>query len=151
VHGHRGRDEKELFVFNVLTDINWVAFAISAVVSIVLAGVWFAAVIVKPYAVALGRVGAPAPESSVVRNVGPLVCSLVVTLTTAVLVEALDLSSIGDAVVFGLVVGVGYLGAMTYQIALNPNFPRPLLYGAINAPCFVLSTVISSVVMTAMR
>jgi hypothetical protein len=143
--------KKEPHVFNVLTDLNWIAFAISAVVSIVLAGVWFAVVVVKPYVVALGREDSPAPASDVVRNVGPLVCTLVVTLTTAVLVEALDLTSIGDAVVFGLVVGIGYLGAMTYQIAINPNFPRPLLYGAINAPYFVVTTVISAVVMTAMR
>ncbi|SEC57406.1 Protein of unknown function [Nocardioides exalbidus] len=138
-------------MFNVLTDINWIAFAISAVASIVLAGVWFAVLIVKPYAVALGRVGAPAPESDLVRNVGPVVCTLLVTLTTAVLVEALDLTSVGDAIVLGLVVGIGYLGAMTYQIALNPNFPRPLLYGAINAPYFVLTTLVTAVVMTAMR
>jgi hypothetical protein len=138
-------------VFNVLTDINWIAFAISAVVSIVLAGVWFAVVIAKPYVVALGREDAPAPASDLVRTVGPLVCTLVVTLTTAVLVEALDLTSVGDAVAFGLVVGVGYLTAMTYQIAINPNFPRPLLYGAINAPYFVATSVISAVVMTLMR
>jgi hypothetical protein len=138
-------------VFNVLADIDWLAFAIAAVVSIVLAGLWFAVVVAKPYAVALGRVGAPAPESSAVTNLGPLVCVIVTTLTTAVLVEALDVTSIGDAIVFGLVVGVGYLSAMTFQIAINPNFPRPLLYGAINAPYFVLTAVISSVVLVAMR
>ena len=138
-------------MFNVLTDINWVAFAISALVSIVLAGLWFAVVVAKPYVVALGREEAPAPASGAVRNAGPLVCTLVTTLTTAVLVEALDLTSIGDAVAFGLVVGIGYLTAMTYQIAINPNFPRPLLYGAINAPYFVLTSVIGSVLMTATR
>jgi hypothetical protein len=138
-------------VFNVLTDINWVAFAISAVASIVLAGLWFAVVIAKPYVVALGREDAGAPPQDAVRAVGPLVCTLVTTLTTAVLVEALDLTSVGDAVAFGLVVGIGYLAAMTFQIAINPSFPRPLFYGAINAPYFVLASVISAVVMTQMR
>jgi hypothetical protein len=138
-------------VFNVLGDIDWLAFTIAAVASIALAGVWFAVLIVKPYVVALGREGSPAPESSAVTNLGPLVCVLVTTLTTAVLVEALDLTSIGDAVAFGLVVGIGYLSAMTFQIAINPNFPRPLLYGAINAPYFVLTSVLSSVVLVAMR
>ncbi|MEI5675608.1 MULTISPECIES: DUF1761 family protein [unclassified Nocardioides] len=138
-------------MFNVLGDLNWLAVVIVAVASIVLAGLWFAVVIVKPYAVALGRVGQPAPEPSVVSAVGPLVCVVVTTLTTAVLVEALDISATGDAVVFGLVVGVGYLTAMTFQIAINPNFPRPLLYGVINAPYFVITSVLGSVVMTAMR
>ncbi|SDD62997.1 DUF1761 domain-containing protein [Nocardioides lianchengensis] len=138
-------------MFNVLGDLNWLAVVIVAVASIVLAGLWFAVVIVKPYAVALGRVGQPAPEPSVVSAVGPLVCVVVTTLTTAVLVEALDITATGDAVTFGLLVGVGYLAAMTFQIAINPNFPRPLLYGVINAPYFVITSVLGSVVMTAMR
>jgi hypothetical protein len=138
-------------MFTELTDISWLGFAVSAVASIVLAGVWFAVVVAKPYAVALGRVDAPAPESSAVRNLGPLVCIVLTTFTSAVLLAALDVTAIGDAVVFGLVVGVGYLAAMTFQIALNPNFPRPLLYGAVNAPYFVVSGVLGAVVMTALR
>lgn len=138
-------------MFNVLGDLNWLAVVIVAVASIVLAGLWFAVLIPKPYAVALGRVGQPAPEQDLVTAVGPLVCVVVTTLTTAVLVEALGLTGTGDAVVLGLLVGVGYLAAMTFQIAINPNFPRPLLYGAINAPYFVITSVLGSVVMTAMR
>lgn len=138
-------------MFNVLADINWLSFAIALAVSIVLAGVWFAAVIAKPYLVALGRENEPAPQNDLVRNLGPLVCTLIVTLTTAVLVEALNITRTGDAVAFGLIVGVGYLSAMTFQIALNPNFPRPLHYGLLNAPYFVLSAVASSVILVVMR
>lgn len=138
-------------MFNVLDDLNWFGFAVATIASIVLAGIWFGAVIAKAYLVALGRENEPAPVNDLVRNVGPLVCSVLVTLTTAVLVEALDITATGDAVVFGLVVGVGYLSAMTFQIALNPNFPRPLFYGLLNAPYFVLSAVVSSVIVVAMR
>lgn len=138
-------------MFNVLTDLNWLAAALALVVTLVLGAAWFVGLVAKPYLVALGRENEPAPENDVIRNVGPLACSLVVTLTTAVLVEALDITEIGDAVVFGLVVGVGYLGAMTFQIALNPNFPRPIYYGVLNAPYFVISTVASSVILVAMR
>lgn len=137
-------------MFNVLADINWFSFAVALVASIAMAGVWFA-VIAKPYLVALGRENEPAPQNDLVRNLGPLVCTLVVTLTTTVLIEALDITATGDAIVFGLIVGVGYLSAMTFQIALNPNFPRPLYYGLLNAPYFVVSAVVSSVIVVAMR
>lgn len=137
-------------MFSVLADINWAAVAIAAVASVLLAGVWFAVVIAKPYAVALGREGAPAPVRTAVAAAGPPVCLLVTVLTSAVLVEALDITGMGDAVVFGLLVGVGYLGAMTFQIAINPNFPRPLYYGVLNAPFFVVTSVLSSVVLVAM-
>lgn len=138
-------------MFNVLSDINWLSVLLAAVASTVLAGVWFGAVIAKPYLVALGREDAPAPESSLVRNLGPVVCLLITTITSAVLVEALDVTATGDALVFGLIVGVGYLTAMTFQIALNPAFPRPLLYGALNAPFFVATSVVTSLILVAMR
>lgn len=138
-------------MFAVLADINWIAVAIAFVISAVLAGVYFAVLIAKPYVVALGRQDAPKPPSSALANFGPVVCVLVTTITTAVLLRALDVASIGDAVVFGLIVGIGYLTAMTFQIAINPNLPRPVLYALINAPYFVVTSVISSVVLVAMR
>ena len=138
-------------MFDVLGDINWLGFALAAIVSIGLAGLWFAVVIAKPYLVALGREDAPAPQNDLVANLGPVVCTLLVTLTTAVLVEALGLAAVSDAITFGLIVGIGYLGAMTFQIALNPNFPRPLYYGLLNAPYFVLSAVLSSVILVGLR
>ncbi|CAL9462335.1 DUF1761 domain-containing protein [Streptomyces sp. enrichment culture] len=138
-------------MFSVLADINWLAVLIAAVASFLIAGAWFGAVIAKPYAVALGREGAPAPASTPVSTFGPLVCILVTLLTSAVLVEALDITGTGDAIVFGLLVGVGYLSAMTFQIAINPNFPRPLYYGVLNAPYFVITGVLSSVTLVLMR
>ena len=86
-----------------------------------------------------------------VSVLGPLACTVATTLTTAVLLEALGVTTTQDAIAFGLVVGVGYLSAMALQVAINPNVPRPLLYGAINAPYFIATSVIGAAVMTAMR
>jgi hypothetical protein len=138
-------------MFSVLADINWLALVITVVASFLIAGVWFALVIAKPYAAALGREGTPAPAQTPVTMLGPLLCILATVLTSAVLIEALDVTSTGDAIAFGLIVGTGYLTAMTFQIAINPNFPRPLYYGALNAPYFVVTSVLSSVVLVAMR
>lgn len=135
----------------VLSDVNWLAVLIAFVVAAAIAAGYFPVLIAKPYAVALGRQGAPVPPSDPVRNLGPVVCVLVTTVTTAVLLRALDITAVGDAVVFALVVGIGYLTAMTFQIAINPNFPRPLLYGAVNAPYFVVTSVLSSLILVLMR
>lgn len=134
-------------MFDVLTDINWLAVLAAFVASAVIAGVYFPVLIAKPYIVALGRENAGEPESSLVRNLGPVVCILVTTITSAVLITALDITAVGDAVVFGLLVGIGYLTAMTFQIALNPNFPRPLYYGVLNAPFFIITSVLTSVII----
>ena len=131
--------------------LNWIAVAIAFVASSVLAGLYFGVIIAKPYVVALGRQDAPKPASSMVRNLGPVVCTLVVTITSAVLLRALDVTTIPDALVFGLIVGIGYLAAMTFQIAINPNVPRPILYGLINAPYFVVSSLITSVILVLLQ
>ncbi|GAA1749248.1 DUF1761 domain-containing protein [Aeromicrobium alkaliterrae] len=139
-------------MFSVLPDLSWTGFALATVASIALAGLWFAVVIAKPYLVALGRTADEPPAGQVhplVTNAGPLVCLVLVTFTSAVLLEALGVTTVADAVTFGLVVGVGYLAAMTFQIAINPSFPRPLMYGLLNAPFFIASSVLSAVIITA--
>ncbi len=51
---------------------------------------------------------------------------------------------------FGLIAGVGYLAANTVTIAINPNFPRPLLYAAISGVHNVLGSVIVSVLLVSL-
>ncbi|MCY0989486.1 DUF1761 domain-containing protein [Nannocystis sp. ILAH1] len=138
-------------MFVAFTDLNWIAVAIAFIVAAGLGGLYYGVAIARAYDVALGRVGKPAPAPSMLRNLGPAVCTLFTTVTTAVLIEALDITSLGEALGFGMVVGVGYLAAMTFQIALNPNFPHPLFYGLLNAPYFVLTSLTTSVILVQLR
>ncbi len=64
---------------------------------------------------------------------------------------SLDIEGGADAIVCGVIVGVDSLAATMTNVAINPNFPRPLAYAAVNAPYFALSGLISSVVLVAMR
>lgn len=132
---------------HAFSDISWIATALAVVASVALGGVWFGAVVAKPYLAVLGRTASDELPSGAVRAVGPVVCIVVTVLTSAVLVAALDLTTAADAVVFGLVVGIGYQLAMTFQIALNPNFPHPIRYGLLNAPFFLASSLVSSLLL----
>jgi hypothetical protein len=134
-------------VFTSLTALTWLGILIAVVVSGGLAAVYFPVLIAKPYARALDRVGREPAPSSAVSNFGPVLCIVITVITSAVLIRALDITTVGPAIVFGLVVGIGYLTAMTFQIAINPNFARPILYGLINAPFFIVTAVINSVIL----
>ena len=138
-------------MFNVFGDINYLAVVLATVVVAVFAGVYFAVLVPRYYAVALGRQDAPAPAQSLLTNLGPVVCILLTTVASAVLLRALHVTTAADALAFGLVVGIGYLTAMTFQIAINPNFPRPLYYGAVNAPFFVVSSLVTSLILVGLR
>ena len=138
-------------MFITLADINWLAVVASTVIFAVLGGVYFSVIIAKPYAVALGNEGRELPKPGALFIVGPLISSLAVVITSAILLRALDIDTIGDAVVFGLLVSIGYLVAQTVTIAINPNFPRPLYYAFINAPYFIVCTLAASVLLTVWR
>lgn len=138
-------------MFAVLTQINWLAVIASTIVFTVLGGLWFAVVVAKPYAIALGRQEQPSSKMPPLFIVGPLVASLAVVITSAVLLRALSVESLADGIAFGVIVGLGYLTAQTFTIAINPNIPRPLLYGVVNAPYFLICSVAASIILTLWR
>jgi hypothetical protein len=138
-------------MFNVLPDINWLAVLASVVVFAVLGGLYFTVIVAKPYAVALGNQNKELPKPGPIFIVGPLIASIAVVITSAVLLRALGVESLADGIVFGLLVAIGYLVAQTFTIAINPNFPRPILYGFVNAPYFIICTVVASIILTLWR
>jgi hypothetical protein len=135
-------------MFNVLSDINWLAVIVSTLVFAVLGGIYFTVIVAKPYKVALGNENRELPKPGPLLIVGPLITSLVVVITSAILLRALSVETLGDGIVFGLIVSIGYLVAQTMTIAINPNFPRPFLYTLINAPYFIVCTVAAAVILT---
>jgi hypothetical protein len=138
-------------MLSAASNINWWAVLVAALTSSVLGGLWFAALFAKPYAVALGRQDQPKEKPAPIFFVGPFVCGLIVVIASALLIETLDIRTISTAIEFGLVIGVGYLAATTMNTAINPNFPRPLYYGAISSGYFVLTSIAVSIILVAMR
>lgn len=134
----------------VSDDLHWLGVLTAAVAHFMLGGAWFMGLVAKHYQVALGRNDPPNAKPSPLVIVGPAVCSLVIIVTTAMLLKALAIVTYGAAIGFGVFIGFGYLTPMVMVIAINPNFPRPFYYTAINAPYFVLGSVLSCVLLTAM-
>ena len=124
--------------------IHWLAVVVATVVLAGLGALYFTVLVPRQYLRALGRENAPAPEQTAVSGIGQVVCIFARVLASAVLMAAIDIQTLSDAAVFGLIVGIGYLMAMTFNIAHNPNFPHPIGYGLLNSPYFLLSSVITS-------
>lgn len=131
-------------------EVHWLGVLTAAVAHFMLGGAWFMGLVAKHYQVALGRNDPPGAKPSPLMIVGPMVCSLVIIVTTAMLLKALAIVTYGDAIGFGAFIGLGYFAPMVIVIAINPNFPRPFYYAAINAPYFVLGSILSCVILTAM-
>lgn len=134
-------------MFNVISDISWFGLLASIVAVTVLGGLYFVLVIPAQYTRVMGREGQSAAEQGLLQGLGPVLCNVLIAATSALLIAALGVESVSDALVFGLIVGVGYLAAMTLQIAINRNFPHPIRYTALNAPFFVVSSLVTSVLL----
>ena len=133
-----------------LSHVNWIAVLAASVAHFILGGIWFAALFGKRYAQVLGIADRPPQKPGAIFMIGPFVCGLVTIATTAVLLRALGITSYGDALALGALVGVGYLSAMTLNIAINPLFPRPFAYTLLNAPMFVIGSLMASAILVAM-
>ena len=63
------------------------------------------------------------------------------------IMRMIGIASLADALSLGLVIGVGYLLAMCMTIAINPNFPRPFFYTMVNAPYFLISSLMTTALL----
>lgn len=89
----------------------------------------------------------PAAKLGMLTILCPFVCNVVMIVTTAAIMRMVGVVSLADALSLGLVIGVGYLLAMCMTIAINPNFPRPFYYTMLNAPYFLVGSLVTSAVL----
>ncbi|MBP2335443.1 hypothetical protein JOF41_001621 [Saccharothrix coeruleofusca] len=134
-------------MFDVLGDVNWIGVLVGFIAFTLLGALWFALLFARAYNTSLGRDAAARPEGSPLFYFGPALTALVVTATSGVLMAALRVESYPDALLFGLIVGAGYLVANTVNIAINPNFPRPLFYSLISGAYNLLGSLLVSTIL----
>jgi hypothetical protein len=133
-----------------LAHLNWISVLIAFVVYFLLGALWFTLFFSKPYRISLGKENEVLPKKPIFI-VGPALCSLVITIASAVLMQALHIETFDAAIEFALIVGVGYLVANTINIAINPNIPKPILYGTISGTYHLLGIMIACIILVAIK
>ncbi|MAU22864.1 MAG: hypothetical protein CMH13_20405 [Martelella sp.] len=134
-------------IFSAFAQISlWGILAASAF-GFVLGSLYFGALVPRYYAIALGREALPAARPDALTILGPFLCNVVMIVTTAAIMHMIGIASLTDALSLGLVIGVGYLLAMCMTIAINPNFPRPFFYTMVNAPYFLISSLVTTALL----
>ena len=95
-------------MINQLANFNWMAVLLAFIPYFLLGALWFTLIFSKPYKISLGRDNETLPNKPIFI-VGPALCSLAITIATAILIYALNIQSLGEAFEFALIVGIGYL------------------------------------------
>lgn len=132
-----------------LANLNWMGVLTAFIAYFLLGALWFTLIFNKQYKISLGRDNETLPNKPIFI-IGPALCTLFVTITTALLIHALNIRSFTEVFKFSLLIGIGYLCANTLNIAINPNMPRPIHYAIISGSyhllgitlvCFILVTL----------
>ena len=138
-------------MLTTLATINWLSVLAAFTAYFLLGPLWYLVLFAKPYRAALGKENEPAPPPAPIFIIGPAVCSLLITITCAVLLYALHINAYASALGFALLVGFGYLFTNTVNVAINPNIPRPLFYGLITGSFHLVGMVLISLILIAMK
>ena len=133
-----------------LTNLNWISVLIAFVAYFLLGALWFTLFFSKQYKISLGRAGETLSNKPIFI-IGPALCSLVITIATAILMKALAIESFNGALELALIAGIGYLVANTMNIAINPNIPRPIHYGIISGTYHLAGILIVCIILAAMN
>lgn len=138
-------------MFNVLSSINWLSVLLAFVVYFGLGALWYMVLFPQVYKVSLGKASEVLNNQSLLFVVGPGVCVLVSVLASTLLLYALGIHTVGQALLFAGIVGVGYLVANTTNIAINPNIPRPLLYSAISSGYHLVGMTLACLILVLLK
>lgn len=137
-------------MFDVVNEINWLAVALATLAYFILGAIWFTPLFGKAYDKGTGVKRSPKQKWPAMYYIGPFLSSLAVTVTAAILLYALNVQNMSDAVVLGLVIGIG-LASISISNAIAPNMPRPLMYGSVVGGYHLVSVVLVAVILYLMK
>lgn len=138
-------------MINSISTLNWFSVAAAFVPYFMLGALWFTLFFKKQYLVSLGKENQAPQKPAPIFIIGPAICCLLITVATAILMHALGINSYASALEFAFIIGIGYLVANTVNIAINPNIPKPLLYGAISGAYHLAGIIIVCMILFAMK
>lgn len=135
--------------------INWLAVIVATVIYFALGAVWFAP------QTPIGRAwmsasGYQSPTTGATSTnlfyIVPVATTFVIVLATALIAGATGTDTLGEGVVLGLVVGIGYATTIVLTTAaFEFSKPRQWTWGVIDASYHVLGMLIAAVILALWR
>jgi len=137
-------------MINQLANLNWISVLVAFMLYCFEGALWFTLLFSKHYKISLGRENETLPNKPIFI-IGPAICTLVVTIVSAILMYTLNISTWAQMFEFSLLTGIGYLVANTFNIAINPNIPQPILYGIISGSYHLVGILITNSILFIMK
>lgn len=111
-----------------------------------LGALWFTPLFGQQYDTAAGISRAPNQKWAPRYYLIPLLSCALISLATAILIEALIIDALTDTLLLGLVIGIGHLGALSLAHALTPHIPHPYRLAAIVGGYHLCGALLSALI-----
>jgi len=139
--------------FELLGDLDWLAVVVGAVAYFVLGAIWYARpVLGKVWMEAAGIQMPEGQRPSAAIFAVPLVGSVLSAIALGMLALSSGTDTVGEGIVLGLVVGVGFAVAIAAVTAtFESNKPNPTVWGAVNGGYHLAGNLIAAVLIAAIQ
>ncbi len=134
----------------IVTQINWLAVALATIAYSATSGIWHRQFAFgKKWEQAMGFERSKDWKETQIYYIVPLISCFVTCCTVALFQELLFVTEFKDALILGLILGIGFATAVTFTNATIPTMKSPLVFGVITGSAHALGITISSLVIFA--
>ncbi|MQB02439.1 MAG: DUF1761 family protein [Actinobacteria bacterium] len=135
--------------FDTLGEISWLGVVVATIVYMVLGALWYGPLFGKTWMRAMGWEGIQAPGPGPIYAF-PAIAYLIASMATAMLAEATASDTVGEGLVLGLVVGIGYAQYMNlFSVVFDPTEPpSPATVAVVTGLYNLISLVIAAVLVS---
>jgi hypothetical protein len=140
--------------FDLLGDLDWLAVLVAAIAYFVIGAAWYAPPVFGKAWMAAGGMEMPAegqrPGPAIFAV--PFIGSVLSAIALGMIALASATDTIGEGVVLGLIVGIGFAVAIAMVTAtFESNKPKPMVWGAVNAGYHLVGNLVAAILIAAIQ
>ena len=138
---------------DLLGEVDWLAVIIAAVAYFVIGAVWYAPFLFGKAWMAAGGMPDPSEGERPPPTIYliPLIGSVLSAVALGMLALGTGTDTIGEGVILGLVVGIGFAVSIALVTAtFESQKPKPMVWGAITAGYHAVGNLVAAIVIAAM-
>ena len=131
-----------------LIKIDWISVAIATLAYCAFSGFWHRQFMFgKKWEEAMGFQRPDYWKETSIYFIVPFFSCFVTTLVVAVLVSLINPHSIREAILLGLMLGVGFATAVTFTNAVLPIMKKPLIFGLITGTAHAIGITLATAII----
>jgi len=126
----------------IFTNINILAVIVSTIAYYVLGGLWYSPFLFGKYwDKAIGFKRPKKWKSPILFYIMPFIGCLVVSIAIALTMQLVHFASVQNAIVFGIILGVGFSVSTSMVNAVTPKMEKPFMYGLVTGVYHLVGVV----------